>query len=176
MNFLGSTLSFPIRPDVRGSLTIASSDDDIIVQSIFDLLETRQGERKMLPNYGLPDVLFDALDATFAPRLAFFIEEQILNYIPAIQSVSAVAGTLDNDSFEPNALASPHKAAIRILWTKRGAFVPQELIYPTWRFNSVSSIANQLPVTNNDGAILSGAYIKFGDKFITFEGERIIYG
>lgn len=176
MNFLGKTLSFPIRADVRGTVANALSDDDIIVQSILDLLETRQGERKMLPNYGLPDVLFDALDATFAPRLAFFIEEQIFNYIPAIQSVSAIAGTINNDRFESGLASSPHKAAIRILWTKRGELVPQELIYPTWKFNAGYSIAVELPVTNNDVSTTNGRYIMFGDKFIKFEGERIIYG
>lgn len=133
MNFLGKNLSFPFRSDVRGTLAVASTDAQIIEQSIIDLLETRQGERKMLPNYGLPDFLFDALDASFAPRLAFFIEEQILNYITAIETVSASAGTLNNDRFEANIPASTHKAAIRIVWTKRNESVPQELIFPTWR-------------------------------------------
>ena len=137
MNFLGTTLFFPIRSDVRGSLAVASTDDEIIRQAIVDLLETRQGERKMLPNYGLPDFIFDAIDVTFAPRVAFYIEEQIRNYITSIENVSASAGTFDNGIFTPNALASTHKAVIRVGWTKRNQFVPQELIFPTWRILSL---------------------------------------
>lgn len=133
MNILGSTLSFPIRADKRGTLAVASNDDEIITQAIFDLLETRQGERVLLPNYGLPDVLFDVLDASFAPRLAFFIEEQIRNYVTAIKSVAAESGTLNKGNFQPNALPGLHTAAIRVRWTKRHEAVPQELIYPTWR-------------------------------------------
>lgn len=134
MNILGKTLAFPILPDVRGGVAIVSSDDGIITQAIIDLLETRQGERKMLPNYGLPDTIFDVLDESFAPRLAFFVETQIRNYISAIESVSADAGRFENGTFTPNALAEIHKAAIRVRWIKRGEAVPQELIYPTWRF------------------------------------------
>ncbi len=134
MNILGSTISFPFRPDDnRGVMAVIANDDEIITQSIFDLLETRQGERQLLPNFGLPDVLFDVIDASFAPRLAFFIEEQIRNYIMAIEAVSAESGNIKNGRFEPNALPTIHIAAIRVRWTKRGRAVPQELIYPTWR-------------------------------------------
>lgn len=135
MNVLGSTISFPFRTDIRGALGTVASDDGIITQAIIDLLETRVSERKMLPNFGLPDTIFDALDASFAPRLAFFIETQIRNYISAIESVSAVAGRFENGTFQANAFADIHKAAIRVRWTKRGEAVPQELIYPTWRLN-----------------------------------------
>lgn len=133
MNILGSTISFPFRAGSRGGMVVASKDDEIIAQAIFDLLETRQGERVMLPSYGLPDGLFDALDATFAPRLAFFIEEQIRGYVTAVESVSASSGTLNAGEFTPDALPPSHTAAIRVAWTKRGQSVPQELIFPTWR-------------------------------------------
>lgn len=135
MNILGSTISFPFRADRRGALAVCRSDDEIIAQAIFDLLETRQGERVMLPGYGLPDTLFDVLDGSFAARLAFFVEEQIRNYISAIESVSAESGVLNDGRFEPNAASAQqqHTAAIRVRWTKRGEAVSQELIYPTWR-------------------------------------------
>jgi phage baseplate assembly protein W len=133
MNILGSTINFPFRADKRGTLAVSSIDDEIITQAIFDLLETRQGERVMLPTYGLPDVLFDVLDASFAARLSFFIEEQIRNYVTAVESVSAESGTLSKGRFDTNALPPIHTAAIRVRWTARGRAVPQELIYPTWR-------------------------------------------
>ena len=133
MNISGSTISFPFRVGARGAMVTVGNDDDIITQSIFDVLETRQGERVMLPTYGLPDVLFDVLDATFAARLAFFVETQIGNYIAAIESVAADAGNVYQDRFVPSAMPSTHTAAIRVRWTKRGFGVPQELIFPTWR-------------------------------------------
>lgn len=133
MNISGLTISFPFRAGQRGTLVTVGNDDDIIVQSIFDVLETRQGERVMLPTYGLPDGLFDVLDATFAARLAFFIEAQIRSYVAAIESVTADAGNFYQERFVPNAMPSAHTAAIRVCWTKRGVGIPQELIYPTWR-------------------------------------------
>lgn len=128
-----STLSFPIKPDRRGTLATVSDGNEIITQAILDLVETRMGERKMLPSYGLPDFLFDALDDTFAFRLALYVEEQIRNYIFAIESVKVEAGTIIDGSFRSGELSQPHQAAIKILWSKRGQAIPQELIYPTWR-------------------------------------------
>jgi phage baseplate assembly protein W len=133
MNILGSTISFPFRSDNRGAMATTSTDDNIIAQAIIDVIETRQGERVMLPNYGLPDLLFDVLDASFAARLAFFIEEQIRSYVLAVRDVKAEAGEFESGQFTANALPATHKAAVRVNWTKRGEAVPQELIYPTWR-------------------------------------------
>jgi phage baseplate assembly protein W len=130
---MSSTLSFPIRPDRRGTFAGAGNDSAIIEQSILDLLETRVGERVMMPNYGLPDLVFDVIDAGFASRLAFWIGEQIGNYLPAVESVTADAGRLTGDAFMPDQLPAPHQAAIRIRYRRRGLAVPQELIYPTWR-------------------------------------------
>ncbi len=137
MNILGRTISFPFRADIRGAAATTATDDEVITQAVIDLLETRQGERVMLPNYGMPDFIFDVLNASFATRLAFYLEEQIRNYFPAIEIVSAEAGSLNGAQFTPNALAAIHTAAIRVRWTKHGEAVPQELIYPTWRLDVV---------------------------------------
>jgi phage baseplate assembly protein W len=132
MKSLGSTISFPFRFDERGTIATTANETEIIEQSIIDLIETRQGERKMLPNYGIPDLLFDVLDASFTARLAFFLEEQIRNYIPAIEASRAEVGTYVNKVFSLEPLPSPHIAAVRVLYTRRGKS-PQELIYPIWR-------------------------------------------
>ena len=130
---LGTTLSFPIGADRRGTLAVTLTDDEIIRQSVADILETRQGERVMLPGYGLPDFLFDVLDATFAPQLSFYLEEQVRNYVTAIETVQAESGNFEDGQFRSSPLPSGNTAAIRIIYTKRGNAVPQELIYPTWR-------------------------------------------
>lgn len=137
MGILGKTISYPFRPDISGGAAITLNGDEIIVQGIIDLIETRQGERVMLPSYGLPDLIFDALDAGFAARLAFYIEEQIRNYFPAIENVSAEAGSSNGTQFFSDGLPTNHTAAVRVRWTKGFEAVPQELIYPTWRLSNI---------------------------------------
>ncbi|GEM_PF-3296063 len=131
---IGATLSFPILNDQRGTFAVVNNDNAIITQAILDLIETRMGERKMLPGYGLPDVLFDVLDNTFAFGLALYVEEQIRNYVFAVDSVNVESGAIINGEFRSGVLPPrPHEAAIMIRWTKRGQAMPQELLYPTWR-------------------------------------------
>jgi phage baseplate assembly protein W len=131
---LGKTLSFPFSADRRGTLGTTRNDDEIIANAILDIIETRQGERVMILDYGLPDLVFDPLDVTFAPRLAFLVEEQIKNYLTAVENVRVESGLLTDGTFAADPFPTePHKAAIRVTWTKRGESLPQELIYPTWR-------------------------------------------
>ncbi len=58
MNLHGSVLSFPLRADRRGTLTTTNDRQRIVEESILSILETRQGERSMLPDYGIPDFVF----------------------------------------------------------------------------------------------------------------------
>ena len=69
MNLHGATLSFPVRADQRGTLTVVSERQALIEQAIRDVIETRQGERVMLPDYGIPDFVFSVLDVGFVARL-----------------------------------------------------------------------------------------------------------
>ncbi len=71
MNINGSTISFPFRADVRGAVATTRVRDEQIAQAIADVLETRQGERVMLPDYGIPDYVFAVQDFGFAARLAY---------------------------------------------------------------------------------------------------------
>lgn len=136
---LGSTLLFPIAPDQRGTLAVVNRDDELVAQSILDVIETRQGERVMLPNYGLPDLVFAVIDAGFTARLGFYVEEQVKNYVTAIDTVTAQPGTLDDGQFIAADLPNPHRSALRITYRRRGRAVPQELIYPTWRLIDVGA-------------------------------------
>jgi phage baseplate assembly protein W len=132
MNFHGSMLSHPLRADERGALVIVSSPVDLIEQSIVSILETRQGERVMLPDYGLPDVVFEVQDAGFAARLAFYIQQQVLRYEPLVAEVNAVVGSLNPEGAFDRSLAG--RVAVNITWTERGANTPRNLLYPLWEF------------------------------------------
>ena len=74
MSIQGSTLRHPIQPDQRGTLGVISSKREIIEDSIRAIIETRQGERVMLPDYGIPDFVFDVMDAGFTARMAYFVD------------------------------------------------------------------------------------------------------
>lgn len=53
-----SHLAFPIRVAGRGLATVDQDSDADLVQSVQLLLQTRPGERRSVPGYGLPDPLF----------------------------------------------------------------------------------------------------------------------
>lgn len=124
MNIHGSTISFPFRFDVRGSLATTANRSEQIAQAIADVLETRQGERVCLPDYGVPDFVFAVQDFSFAALLAFHLENQILKYVPLVKSVS-VQEASDEDG----------RAVVEIQYTEVGAVnAPKNLVFPVWRF------------------------------------------
>lgn len=106
---------------------------EIIAQSIVSIIETRQGERVMVPDYGIPDFVFDVMDAGFAVRLAYYLEEQISRYEPLVDKVRIRVGELRDDIFVPGFYAEQQLAAIQVEYTERGANSPRNLVYPTWR-------------------------------------------
>lgn len=55
-------LAFPLRRAGRSLATVVEDSDVDVVQSVSLLLDTRPGERRSVPDYGLPDPLFGRLD------------------------------------------------------------------------------------------------------------------
>jgi phage baseplate assembly protein W len=129
----GSTLSFPFRPDVRGTLATISKKSAIIGESIRLIIETRQGERVMLPDYGIPDFVFEVMDAGFTARLAYFIEQQIRRYEPLVDQVKARIGFIDDERFTPGFTEDAQIAAVQVEYIERGSNTPQNLVFPTWQ-------------------------------------------
>ncbi len=121
MSLHGSCLSFPIRPDQRGAFAVVADKSAIIAESIRSILETRQGARVMIPDYGIPDFVFEVADAGFAARLAYFVEQQIGKYEPLVERVK-VTGQSSIDQ----------QAAIRVQYVERGSNTPRNLIFPLW--------------------------------------------
>lgn len=133
MSIQGRTLSHPIRPDQRGSLASLSRRSEIIEDSIRAIVETRQGERVMLPDYGIPDFVFDVMDAGFTARMAYFVELQIRNYEPLVDRVQATVGYVTDDgTFIPGFVEQQQVAAFAIEYTERGSNTPRNLVFPTW--------------------------------------------
>jgi phage baseplate assembly protein W len=132
MSIQGSCLSHPFRPDVRGMLATIATREAIAAESIASIIETRQGERVMAPDYGIPDFVFSVVDFAFAARFAYFVERQIKNYEPLVNQVKVVAGSLtDGDAFVAG--LSQGRVALSIAYTIRGSNVPLNLVYPLWR-------------------------------------------
>jgi len=143
MTIHGSCLSHPIRADQRGTLAVVPDRSKIIEESIISIIETRQGERVMLPDYGIPDFVFSVMDAGFAARVAYFIEQQVLNYEPLVEnvkvSVNQATGVKYEDpqyKFMSASIAEQHRAEIHIRYRERGSNSVFNLVYPLWQLRS----------------------------------------
>jgi phage baseplate assembly protein W len=133
MTIQGSWLSRPFRVDQRGMFATTADRVDMIQQSIRSILETRQGERVMVPDYGIPDFVFAVMDSGFVARLGYFLMQQLRKYEPLIDSVRVRMGTTADDVFTPGFTADQQIAAIQIEFTERGSNTPRNLVFPTWR-------------------------------------------
>jgi len=134
MSIHGSALSFPFRADARGTLATVSDPAEMAEQFLRDLIETRQGERVMLPNYGMPDYIFAVMGAGFTVQLAAALEEQVRDYLPMIEKVEVSAGELgDGGMFNPGFTLDPHSAAINVSYWIRGDNIERNLVYPTFQ-------------------------------------------
>lgn len=117
----GSSLSIPFRPDVTGGLATVRDPAQIVSQQIYALVMTRQGERVMLPDFGLPDYIFAVKGAAFVKTLGYFLKQQIRKYIPGVGSVEVIEQMTGDE----------HAASVRVEWTLLGSNVPHNLVFPT---------------------------------------------
>ncbi len=132
MNIHGSSLSYPFRADSRGTLAVVSDRRALIAESIKEILETRQGERLMMPDYGIPDYAFGVRGAGFAASVAYFLRQQILRYEPLISEVKIRDGIMIDGAFIPGITNDDHSAAISLEITERGSNSPFNLVFPLW--------------------------------------------
>jgi len=137
MNLQGSWLLHPIQPDQRGTTATTADRAKMVAQSIASFLMTRQGERVMLPDYGLRDFVFSVMDAGFATRLAFDVA-RVRNYEPLIDKLRVRVGVLLDDVFRPGFFADQQRAAVSVEYTVRGSNTPHNLVYPTWELQNGS--------------------------------------
>ncbi|PYS88965.1 MAG: baseplate protein [Acidobacteria bacterium] len=136
MNIQGSCLSFPFRADLRGTLATVSDRDAMIRESIAAIIETRKGERVMLPDYGIADYVFSVVDGGFAARLGYEVKIQIERYEPLVASVQVQAGTQAEDGqFISRLVVDEQRVALLVTYTARGSNMPRNLVYPLWRLS-----------------------------------------
>lgn len=133
-NIHGSTLAFPISVDERGTLRTISDPVEMAEQYLRDLIETRTGERTMLPNYGMSDRIFAVKGAGFTAQLAAELEEKVRDYIPLIDSITVTVGELAEGRFSPGFALDQHRAAIEVQFTVQGSNTPRNLVFPTWQY------------------------------------------
>ena len=131
MTIQGSCLSHPFRADVRGTLATIATREEIVAESIKSIIETRQGERVMVPDYGIPDFVFSVADFAFAARLGYFVERQIKNYEPLVNQVKIQPGELTDSGFVAG--LAQGRVALSVTYTVRGSNVPLNLVYPVWQ-------------------------------------------
>lgn len=123
----GSCLTHPFQPDQRGTLACTSNRAEMIAQSIMAIIETRQGERVMVPDYGIPDCVFSVMDAGFTARLGYFIVRQVKRYEPLVDKIRV------KNSLEFGVRGAEGVADLQIEFTERGSTTPHNLVFPTWR-------------------------------------------
>jgi phage baseplate assembly protein W len=81
-DFLGTGWGFPPEFDNTTQSVVMVADDTDIRQSLLLLLNTKQGERVMLPDFGcnLNEFLFQAMDASTVRFMQDMITNAILKY------------------------------------------------------------------------------------------------
>jgi phage baseplate assembly protein W len=131
----GSTLLFPVQADSRGAFAATGDRRRIVEQSIFSILSTRQGERVMLPDYGVPDFVFETMGPGLAARVAFHLREQILKYEPLVDDVSVRAGWVKGGGFQPGLTADEQLAAVEVSYTEGGSRAVNTLVFPLWQLS-----------------------------------------
>ena len=126
MNLFGSKLAFPLRVDTRGAFAVVTDQVESARQSLVVLISTRQGERVMMPDLGMPDLVFSIVDASFAARLRYHLREQIAKYAPTIEPDVRVVVIAGDGS-------DPHTVMVSIDFRLRGSSDEHNLTYPYWR-------------------------------------------
>lgn len=135
-SFFGSTLAAPFRADQRGTLVTTSDPDEIAAQYVRAVMETRQGERRMLPDFGLPDLVFEVAGPAFAARLAFHIEDQVAKYVPGVEIIEVRVGVLGDGEFTESYALNDGRVVALVTFKRSGAREPRSLTFPIWRLKN----------------------------------------
>lgn len=95
-----TSIGYPLETDGKGGLKLATRAD-VVTQQIISVLETRPGERIMLPFYGMREHIMNAL----APNVVVSDIEQIVQkWVPQAKNVK-VTFLKDTELFEQGKLA-----------------------------------------------------------------------
>lgn len=134
MTIQGSWLKHPLQADKRGTAATVADRAEMVKQSIAAILETTQGERVMLPDYGLPDFVFSVMGIGFAAAVAYHVRQQVQRYEPLVEQIRVRVGEMVNGRFIPG--VADQRAYISIEVTVRDSNTPLNMVFPTWELRN----------------------------------------
>jgi phage baseplate assembly protein W len=119
---LGTGWAFPLRIDGRGGMALSQHENDI-EESIFIILGTAKGERRMRPDFGceIHDLVFAPNNANTWGLAAFYVEDALGWWEPRIE-VMDVDTQLDPDD--------SGKLLITIYYRIKSTNDERNLVYP----------------------------------------------
>ncbi|MDX6692638.1 MAG: uncharacterized protein QOF02_241 [Blastocatellia bacterium] len=136
MSIQGSWLAHPFRPDQRGTLVTVSDRVAMVKQSLEAIIETRQGERVMAPEYGLPDFVFGVIGIGFAATVAYHVTRQAKRFEPLLDQIRARVGEMRGSKFAPGVAEDQQRAVIYFEFTVHGSNTPFNMTFPVWEFRN----------------------------------------
>ncbi len=90
----------------------------------------------MLPDYGIPDFVFEVMGTALAAQVAYHLREQILKYEPLVADVRVVAGWMRDETFTAGLTADEQLAAINVSYMEEGSRDVNNLVFPLWQLMS----------------------------------------
>lgn len=121
-NFLGAGWAFPMGVNGRGGIALVS-EDEAISRSIFIILSTAKGERRMRPHFGcgIHDIVFAPNDATTAGLVRYHVMEAIGWWEPRV-AVRDVQVSTDPDD--------PARLLVEVRYVVKSTNADRSLVYP----------------------------------------------
>src|SRR3954447_10325230 len=119
---IGTGVAFPIQVDARGSLALASGEEDID-QALALILSTAPGERPMRPEFGceVHDLIFDNIDAATVGKMETAIRTSLDRWEPRVE-VTTVDFDLDR--------SADGQVVITVTYRVRATNHLRNLVYP----------------------------------------------
>lgn len=120
--FLGIGWKFPLQVTPRGAIA-TSSEEQLIEESILQILSTAPGERLMLPEFGcgIHDLVFAPNDSGTISHVVDLVRRSLTAYEPRIDVLDVTAET---STEQPNLLL------IRVDYRIRNNNTMSNLVYP----------------------------------------------
>lgn len=121
-SFQGAGWAFPNRTSYRGGIALVSNDE-AIQRSIFLVLSTAKGERRMRPHFGcgIHDLVFSPSDATTVGLIRSHVSEALGWWEPRI--------TVQDVEVEPDD-EEPERLMVTVRYIIRATKDERALVYP----------------------------------------------
>lgn len=93
-----SGISFPPRKEGKAGFFAITTDEELIKESIYVILNTRKGEMPMNPNFGtsVDSALFETVDKAMQGILCQQIQQDIETYEPRVSVESITSYSYEN--------------------------------------------------------------------------------